>query len=494
MADALLPILKDNKDPHYRYKMPKLTAKVEGSGNGIRTVITNMVAIAKALDRPPTYPTKFFGCELGAQVTMNNEYIVNGSHDPDRLLQLLYGFIRMFVLCTKCNNPETSLIVSNQNIRQKCIACGHEAVIPKAKHKLTTFIINHPPDASQSSTAQASGKGAGKAAKSDKKSSKKQQQQQQQQSPSSHADNGDGEVAADEGNFDDEFDEDELTAAAYTERLRELRGDGSTNNNMYLNDTKESANLFYKLVKEKRESGELTDAQVQKELLKEAERLEIKDKATLVLSELLFTESICDEIKKYRLLLLRFCHESPKAQKYLLGGYEKLVGDVFKEKLFGQALKILKQLYDEDIVEEEVILEWAAKASKKYVSKEVSKKIREKVEPFIKWLKEAEVEDEDDDDDDDDDDEKATNGTKQQATGAESQRQQSVEDDEDGGDDDDADDNDDDMFEFSHRVSGIQLEAVKPVVPVKPVNADVVAANANEAETAGEDDLDIDQI
>ena len=148
MGDVLIPILKDTKDPHYRYKMPKLTAKVEGSGNGIKTVITNMAAIARALGRPPAYPTKYFGCELGAQVTMNQElYVVNGSHDPDKLLNLLYAFIRKFVLCAKCNNPETSLIVSNQ-IKQKCIACGHEATIPKTLHKLTTYIINHPPDGS----------------------------------------------------------------------------------------------------------------------------------------------------------------------------------------------------------------------------------------------------------------------------------------------------------------------------------------------------------
>ena len=44
-------------DPFYRYKMPRLAAKVEGKGNGVKTVIPNMVDIARSLDRPPT-------CEL----------------------------------------------------------------------------------------------------------------------------------------------------------------------------------------------------------------------------------------------------------------------------------------------------------------------------------------------------------------------------------------------------------------------------------------------
>lgn len=50
---ASVNVNRNLTDQFYRYKMPKLIAKVEGKGNGIKTVIVNMVEIAKALNRPP---------------------------------------------------------------------------------------------------------------------------------------------------------------------------------------------------------------------------------------------------------------------------------------------------------------------------------------------------------------------------------------------------------------------------------------------------------
>jgi translation initiation factor 5 len=130
--------------------MPVLMTKIEGKGNGIKTVIPNMSDVARALSRPPTYTTKFFGCELGAQTTFdekNDRYIVNGAHDAVRLRQLLDGFIEKFVLCNACKNPETVLVIvknRTEDIVRDCKACGERTGVDM-RHKLCTFILKNPP-------------------------------------------------------------------------------------------------------------------------------------------------------------------------------------------------------------------------------------------------------------------------------------------------------------------------------------------------------------
>jgi translation initiation factor 5 len=96
-----------------------------------------------------TDPTKFFGCELGAQTTFaNDRYIVNGAHQSDRLRELLDVFIEKFVLCPSCKNPETELVITGRgqgdDIHRDCKACGRQNGIDM-RHKLTTFILKNPP-------------------------------------------------------------------------------------------------------------------------------------------------------------------------------------------------------------------------------------------------------------------------------------------------------------------------------------------------------------
>lgn len=104
---------------------------------------------------------------------------------------------------------------------------------------------------------------------------------------------------------------------------------------------KERLDIFYEMVKKRRDNGELESVQVHKELAIEASRLDVQQKAPLVLAELLFSANIIVEIRKHRNLLLRFTHDDPKAQKYLLGGLEQIVA-LHATKLVDKVAGILK--------------------------------------------------------------------------------------------------------------------------------------------------------
>lgn len=56
----------------------------------------------------------------------------------------------------------------------------------------------------------------------------------------------------------------------------------------------------------------------------------------------------------------QFCHNDKKTQKYLLGGIECLV-KLHQSQLLPRVPIILKDLYDADLLEEDVILAWAEK-------------------------------------------------------------------------------------------------------------------------------------
>ncbi|EDV92172.1 eukaryotic translation initiation factor 5 [Drosophila grimshawi] len=421
---ATVNVNRSVTDIFYRYKMPRLQAKVEGKGNGIKTVLVNMAEVARAIGRPATYPTKYFGCELGAQTQFdhkNERFIVNGSHDVNKLQDLLDGFIRKFVLCPECDNPETNLSVSakNQTISQSCKACGFHGLL-KVNHKVNTYIVKNPPSLNPADKAPSLTEG---------KRSKRTQKQKHENSDGSisnnsmannsggesdggngtnHASQTEAEISAaiPEKNINEDDDDGgwsvDVSKEAIRARLQDLTdgAKGMTISDDYDKTEKERIDIFYELVKSKRDNKQLNDVPTHKELMIEAERLDIVNKAPLVLAELLFTENIINDVRKNRILLLRFTHNNPKGQRYLIGGIEQTV-ELHANSLMSKVAGIFKIFYDLDILDEKEILEWAQKVSKRHVSKKIATEIHEKVEPFVKWLKNAEEEDSSSEDDDD---------------------------------------------------------------------------------------------
>jgi translation initiation factor 5 len=406
-------------DAFYRYKMPLLETKVEGRGNGIKTVIPNMVDVAKALDRSALYTTKWLGLELGAQTRMEVEadrYIVNGAFETVRFQELLDGFIKKFVLCPDCGNPETVLrVTSKKQIEQKCKACGYVGQIPLV-HRLTTYIINNPPN-------EVKGKGKSKPSKEERRKAKNARNKGGSQSSDTGGDGGGGDKgyaavgqigaqvdsakARLGGNIDapdavdGDGDDDDWSVDVSEEAVRQRTADlGTGVTSLTQTDDLERPiedrlKIFQKYVE-----ARVGDAKFPaKDVIGEADRLECKEKGVMVVVELLLSKAddVFVAIKKYQGLFQRFTLENEKCQKYMIGALEVLIED--KPDLLGKAARLFKDLYDKDILDEEVILAWGGKVSKKYVSKELATQIRAKCKPFLDWLAEAEEEESDEDED-----------------------------------------------------------------------------------------------
>jgi len=409
---AMINVNRQTNDMFYRYKMPKLMAKVEGTGNGIKTVLVNVTAIAKALNRPPTYVTKFFGCELGAQVQMNakeDRYIVNGSHDCEKLQNLLDGFIKRFVLCPNCDNPETKLSFRKRNggeIHQVCAACGYQGTIIMASHKLTTYIAKNPPDADNKNEVAPETKTKGGKSKKDKKNAHASGTRDSDEgSPNEGKTNGSSKNGGG-GGGDDEDDENEDWGDDLSPAVAEL--DTQIKGMIQTDDLdkplSERCDQFNRLIEKRKKEQKLQNLETIKDLVAEAERLEIMEKAPFVVAQCLFTENILKEIDEYKLLLTKLCTKNVKGQKYLLHAIEALIGnhEEFRTKIFNKKTmsKILLKFYDDDIIEEDTFYTWHEKASKRFTDKATSKEIREMANDFIQWLRTAEESSDEEDDED----------------------------------------------------------------------------------------------
>jgi translation initiation factor 5 len=249
-----LNVNREVVDAFYRYKMPRLMAKVEGKGNGVKTVIPNMTDIARALGRPPTYCTKFFGCELGAQTQFdlkNDRYIVNGAHDAAKLQDMLDIFIRKFVLCERCDNPETVLKVLAKKgiITASCKACGHSFTIDM-RHKLTTFMIKNPPETSLND------QGTSLTQRKEKRSRRKDDDNNEKNGD----DEGMGDIHGEENQEENVEWFTDISEKAVEERMKDLSMGVKSlamDNDMEKSE-KEKMDIFHQFVKARKEGGKLT--------------------------------------------------------------------------------------------------------------------------------------------------------------------------------------------------------------------------------------------
>jgi len=433
-------------DPAYRYKMPPVVGKKEGIGNGKKTVIVNATDVGKALKRPWQYIVKYCAVELGAVSTFDKEQgsgTVNGWHETADLQNKTNKFIKEWVLCPRCKLPETSMeIGKKKDIIFDCKACGYHGQADMM-HKLATFILNNPPDSKGGIQDKAQ---AGKKTKEDRKREKAEKRTKgdddddADDNDDDKKDDGDKEPV-DIGDGDDGDDGDwSMDTSAAAVKAREDQAQASFDkieaamSDTKLSDAKEGKEGKEGKKKKKKKGDDDDDddpfgdkaeieaarkaigAEVQAACEKSAAgEVDGAIKALMVtyekhglshddllgfIFESAFDEDAIKQVKTHHKLLTKLLKASPdkkKSGKFLLSPcIENLVGAEGRGALLKKTANLLKVMYDLDLLEEETIIKWFDKGSKR----KLGKAMREAAEPFVSWLKEAD-EDEDEDDDDD---------------------------------------------------------------------------------------------
>ncbi|KAL0804487.1 hypothetical protein Bca101_096977 [Brassica carinata] len=445
---ALQNIGASNRDDaFYRYKMPRMMTKIEGRGNGIKTNVVNMVEIAKALGRPAAYTTKYFGCELGAQSKFDEKTgtsLVNGAHDTSKLAGLLENFIKKYVQCYGCGNPETEILITKtQMLQLKCAACGFISDVDM-RDKLTAFILKHPPEQKKSSKDKKSMRRAekerlkeGEAADEEMKKLKKEAASKKKTTagsskekvlkkkdhspPPSQSDENEQADSEEEEDDDDVQWQTDTSREAAEKRMKEQLS-AATADMVMLTTMEEKTpavvekksleaqqplkklhengigkipeNAHEKLVSEIKEllNNGSTPSQLRTAISSNSatpqERMDALFSALFAGQGKGFAKDTLKKKKYLVAFMMMQEDDGAPRQMFLLNAIES-----FCEKANAEAAKevalVIKGFYDEDLLEEDVIFAWYNKGIK-------SSPVMKNVTPFIEWLKNAESESEED--------------------------------------------------------------------------------------------------
>ncbi|UJR19577.1 hypothetical protein I4U23_022712 [Adineta vaga] len=350
---TMININRKITDPFNRYKMQKLVVQVIYTSNCFKTILVNISGVAKDLHRSPLYLTKYFAFELSTSMRFDeksNLYTLNGDYHRNKLQDLLDNFIRQFVLCRFCENPETDLNRDEKNsdkIHQRCYACGNTSAIKTNCHKFVKFILKN---------------------------------------------------WSQENNNPYELETTNIFEKENISLNEPALSNDWDNENDDLSSFETNCEEFISLFQKKKFSNQLIDLNSIEELINEAERLQIMSKAPFYIAKYLFTDEILKEIDQYEMLFYQFSTNSNEGQYSLLDGIEIIISS--NENLLNEneISKIFYKLYEKNLVFEEIFFDWYEKESTRTIQKTIETDIHEYAKGFINWLRTAEEINDDDDD------------------------------------------------------------------------------------------------
>lgn len=414
---AYVNIPRDREDPNYRYKMPKLLSKIEGRGNGIRTNVYNMGEIARALKRPPMYPTKFFGCELGAMVKFEEneeKALINGAHNEQDLVAILDKFIQMYVLCGGCELPEIDITVKKGVLLCKCNACGYSGTLDNT-HKAATYMARNPPNATETTLGKKkktkeerraekhSVKEEDKTEKASKEKKSKDKKKKKKGEDENDADSVNGKSIDQSGDAtptndgDDSWDEEKGSEGEKkTEKKKKdkkhahAEGPKLVLKELLTIDCAEIADVCTRLRNMVTSSQAVTPDAFFMELrmLQVSQDFDAKCRMYVVFNAL-FKDGLTPEALEQKMAFVSKCCDSSVRSTDIMSALENFCFENENTSMAGYPY-LLQRMYNAELLEAEDILNYYATEK----GDAVFEKCKTFAEPFLKWLAEADSSDE----------------------------------------------------------------------------------------------------
>jgi translation initiation factor 2 subunit 2 len=111
-------VKKETKD---RFQIPQ----IEGEMQGTRFIVRNFKKVADYLKRDPRHLAKHLMLSLATSGSIEGETLVlNTKVRRDIVQQKLEEYIRKYVFCKVCGEPDTKLIKEDRIYFIQCDACG----------------------------------------------------------------------------------------------------------------------------------------------------------------------------------------------------------------------------------------------------------------------------------------------------------------------------------------------------------------------------------
>ena len=104
-----------------RFKIPQIVSEIEGQ----KTIVKNFSEISAQLRRDPNHLAKYLFKEFAARGgVQNGVLIIQTKVSRDAIQKKLETYIKEFVYCKTCGEPDTKLEKEDRITFMRCEACG----------------------------------------------------------------------------------------------------------------------------------------------------------------------------------------------------------------------------------------------------------------------------------------------------------------------------------------------------------------------------------